>query len=130
MSTEPLMPNAAEIDPQLYQRLLETGDGFLAQLQLARADGRISLSEAWGLFIDFAHRGVLLADLYGKTLTGAQKRQVVDAAMAATFDLVWPYVTQWGYLSAFRFLPQVTVRGVFLWAIDQVIEGAYRFQHA
>jgi hypothetical protein len=125
---DPPVPPAAADAPDLYQRLLGAGDDLLLKLQAARADGRITLSEAWGLLVDFSHKAVLLADIFGTQLTGPQKRRVVDAAAAAVFDLAWPYVSRFGGLAFLRFLPQAAVRALFLYALDQVIEGSVRFQ--
>jgi hypothetical protein len=122
------VPADAAVAPDLYQRLLAAGDDLLLKVQAARSDGTISLLEAWGLLVDFANKAVLLADIFGTQLTGPQKRRVVDAAAAAVFDLLWPYVSQFGWLSFLRFLPQAAVRALFLYALDQVVEGAVRFQ--
>jgi hypothetical protein len=101
---------------------------LLAEVRAARADGRVSLAEAWRLLCSAAQLAVDLAQAYGdvRALPGAEKKAAVLSALGLLIDHVWPLLTFPGWLSALRLIPLRMFKQALLYAIDPVIELAVR----
>jgi hypothetical protein len=112
----------------LHDRLYERGKALLDALVAAKADGRVTLAEAWGLFNEFSQSAVLLADIYGQGLAGLEKRAAVDAVAGALFDLVWPIVTGFGWFSFLRLVPASLAKTLLFALLDQVVEATVRLR--
>jgi hypothetical protein len=95
---------------------------LIASAKAARADGTVTLSEAWSLLVQSTQILVDLVEAAGDGWSGPEKKAVVLVVLSWSFDQLWPVTTSFGWFAFLRVLPAATVKSFLFAVLDAPLE--------